>query len=159
MANLIQDDLARIGIACTPAPVEFNTMVVSLRQDFQYDAMLMGLGSSSPPDPGMYANFLTSTGATHYWNVRQTHPATAAESKLDRLYAHLITAFDPEERFHTWQEIVRTLNDEYFVIWLPSQKIKVPIRNRFGNIHPSVIPHRILWNIDRVFVKSTSAHT
>ncbi len=157
VANLIQDDLARIGIACSPAPVEFNTMVASLRQDFQYDAMLSGLGSGVPPDPGMYANFLTSSGVTHYWNVRQTRPATAAEASIDRLYGTLVTSMDTEERMRIWTEIVRTLNAEVFVVWLPSQKIKVPVRNGFGNVHPSVIPHRILWNIDRVFVKSASA--
>ena len=28
------------------------------------------------------------------------------------------------------------------------------LRNRFGNAQPSVIPHRLLWNIDRVYVKT-----
>jgi peptide/nickel transport system substrate-binding protein len=157
VANLIQDDLARIGVVCSPAPVEFNTMVANLRQDFQYDAMLMGLGSGVPADPAMYANFLTSAGVTHYWNVRQPRPSTAAEATIDRLYTTLASSIDVEERMRLWTEIVRTMNGEVFVVWLPSQKIKVPVRNSFGNVHPSVIPHRILWNIDRVFVKSASA--
>ena len=32
-------------------------------------------------------------------------------------------------------------------------KAKIPLRNRFGNAKPSVIPHRLIWNIDTVFVK------
>jgi len=40
------------------------------------------------------------------------------------------------------------------VVWLPVQIIKIPISNRFGNLEPTIIPHRILWNIDRVYMKS-----
>jgi peptide/nickel transport system substrate-binding protein len=156
VANLIQDDLARVGIACTPAPVEFNTMVTGLRQDFQYDAMLMGLGSSSPADPGMYANFFLSSGTAHYWHVRQARPGTLAEARIDRYYADLVAHLDEPTRQAAWLEIVRTMHEECFVIWLPSQMIKVPVRNGFGNVHPTVIPHRILWNIDRVFAKPLS---
>ncbi len=25
--------------------------------------------------------------------------------------------------------------------------------NRFGNVHPTILPHRLLWNIETVFVK------
>jgi peptide/nickel transport system substrate-binding protein len=156
VANLIQDDLAKIGIACTPAPVEFNTMITSLRQDFQYEAMLMGLGSGVPADPGMYANFFLSSGTSHYWHVRQTRPGSRAEAEIDRWYAALIANHDESKRLQAWSEIVKRLNEECFVIWLPSQMIKVPVRNGFGNVHPTVIPHRILWNIDRVFVKPLS---
>jgi hypothetical protein len=42
-------------------------------------------------------------------------------------------------------------------IWLPTLRVRIPVSNRFGNVEPSVIPHRILWNIDRVFLKSRSA--
>jgi hypothetical protein len=43
------------------------------------------------------------------------------------------------------------------VIWLPSVNIELPVRNGFGNIEPVAIPHRLLWNIDRVFVESRAA--
>jgi hypothetical protein len=56
-----------------------------------------------------------------------------------------------EVRKRTWAEIQRLVNDECFVMWLPTIKLKLPVRNGFGNVHPTVIPHRILWNIDRVF--------
>jgi hypothetical protein len=45
------------------------------------------------------------------------------------------------------------LNDECFVIWLPTQEMKIPIRTRFGNVHPSPMPHRILWNSVVLFDK------
>jgi len=39
------------------------------------------------------------------------------------------------------------------VIWLPVPKVEVPVRNRFGNLHPSSIRPRLLWNVETVFVK------
>jgi peptide/nickel transport system substrate-binding protein len=156
--SLIQDDLAQVGVACTPVPVEFNTLTTNLRQDFDYEAMLLGLGSASPPHPAMYANFVTSRGTTHYWHVRQERPETPAEARLDALYEQVIAAHEDSAQFAPWKEIVQVFNDECFVVWLPVQKIKVPVRNRFGNIHPTIVPHRILWNIDRVFVKDGGAN-
>jgi peptide/nickel transport system substrate-binding protein len=156
-ANFIRDDLAKVGIKCDPAPLEFNTLITNLRQDFQYEAILLGLQSATPPDPGMGQNVWKSTGLTHYWNIKQPHPETAAEARLDSLMTENISTIDVPTRQRTWKEMEDTLNQEGFVIWLPTLVYKVPIRNRFGNLHPTVIPHRIIWNIDRVFMKSRAA--
>jgi hypothetical protein len=40
------------------------------------------------------------------------------------------------------------------MVWLPTQVAKLPVRNRFGNLAPSVIPERLTWNADRVFVRA-----
>ena len=153
-ANLIKDDLARVGIDCIPAPVEFNTLMSNLRQDFQYDAILLGLQSGVPPDPvGQGQNTLRSSGLTHFWNVKQPRPESEAEARIDRLVEENLTTTDFAKRRAAWVEIEKLLNDECFVIWLPTQIMKLPVRNKFGNVRPSVIPHRILWNIEQVFVK------
>jgi len=154
MANLIKDDLAKVGIDCVPAPVEFNTLMSNLRQDFQYDALLLGLQSGVPPDPvGQGQNTLRSSGLTHFWNVKQPRPETPAEARIDQLVEENLTTTDFAKRRAAWVEIQKLLNDECFVIWLPTQIMKLPVRNKFGNVRPSVIPHRILWNIEQVFVK------
>ena len=68
-----------------------------------------------------------------------------------------MTTMDMAERKRTWTEIQNLVNEECYLIWLPVLEYKVPVRNRFGNVHPTVIPHRIIWNIDRVFVKPSAA--
>ncbi len=45
------------------------------------------------------------------------------------------------------------INEQSWFIWLPIVDDQVPVSNRFGNMQPSVMAHRILWNIERVFVK------
>lgn len=155
-ANFVKDDLARIGIQVDVVPMDFNAVITNLRDDFQYEAVLLGLQSATPPDPGMGQNVWRSSGATHYWHVKQTKPETAAEAKIDRLVEVNVTTLDMAERKRTWTEMQDVLNEQCFVVWLPTLVYKSPIRNRFGNLHPTVIPHRIIWNIDRVFVKPSA---
>lgn len=153
MANFIKDDLAKVGIRCTPTPVDFNTIVSHLRNDLQYDSALLGLGSAVPPDPGMGQNVWRSSGLTHYWNIRQPHPETPQEAQIDRLMDQNIATSDMVQRRKTWAGIESIVQDQCWIEWLPIVRTKLPISNKFGNLQPSIIPHRILWNIDRVFVK------
>ncbi len=154
-ANFIKDDLAKIGIQCDASPLEFNSLITNLRQDFQYESILLGLQSGVPPDPGMGQNVWRSGGLTHYWNIKQPKAETETEAKVDALMEANVTTMDMAERKRTWAEMQSLINEECFIIWLPCMIYKVPVRNRFGNVHPTVIPHRIIWNIDRVFMKTT----
>jgi peptide/nickel transport system substrate-binding protein len=157
MVNFIKDDLAKVGIRCVPSGMDFNTLITNLREDFQYEAILLGLQTGVPPDPGMGQNVWRSSGLTHYWNIKQPRPETPAEARIDRLMDENVGTTDMARRRQTWNEIQGLVNNECFIIWLPTIKAKLPARNRFGNLQPSVIPHRLLWNIDRVFVKSRPA--
>lgn len=60
---------------------------------------------------------------------------------------------DLVERRQAWHELMSVVNDQCWFVWLPVQIMKLPVRSKFGNVQPSPMPHRILWNIDRVFVK------
>ena len=152
-ATIICDDLRRVGIRAVPVQQDNNSVVTHVRQDFQYDAVMLGLSSPVPPDPGAAPNFLRSSGASHFWNVRQPSPETVAERAIDSLFQANVSSTDAKVRHRTWTEIQRTLNQVHFVIWLPSAGIKLPVRNGFGNLQPVALPHRLLWNIDRVFVQ------
>jgi peptide/nickel transport system substrate-binding protein len=153
LCNLIADDLSKVGIRCTLTPVDFNTLITNLREDFAYDAILLGLQAGVPPDPAMGQNVWRSSGLTHFWNIKQPKPETAAEAEVDRLMDVNIGTPELQARLAAWHRIEDILTEQCFVIWLPTLKAKIPIRNRFGNLQPSVIPHRIIWNIERVFVK------
>jgi peptide/nickel transport system substrate-binding protein len=154
MANFIRDDLAKVGIRVTLVPLDFNTLVTNLRDDFQYDAILLGLQSGVPPDPGMGQNVWRSSGRTHQWNPQQPTPATPQEARIDALMDILVSNPDLEARKQAWLETQNIVNEQNWLIWLPTRVAKLPMSNRFGNVHPSVIPHRLLWNIDQVFLKS-----
>jgi peptide/nickel transport system substrate-binding protein len=153
LMNFVRDDLAKIGVKVIPAPADFNTLVTNIREDFDYESMLLGLSSSVPPDPGMGQNVWRSSGNTHYWDVRQPKPDTPGEAQINLLMDQLIGTNDLGERKRYWTDIENIVNDQGWFEWLPTQVLKVPVRNRFGNMRPSVMPHRILWCIDQAYVK------
>jgi len=137
--------------------VDFNTLVTNIREDFGYESILLGLSSGVPPDPGMSQNVFRSSGPTHYWNIRQEHAENETDATLDRLMDENLRALDMTERKRVWKEMADLINRECLVVWLPTQIQRLPVRNEFGNIQPSVIPHRLLWNIDRVYQKRPKA--
>ncbi len=153
MVNLIRDDLSKVGIRASLVPLEFNTLLTRVRNDFQYDACLLGLGSAVPADPGMGQNVWKSSGSTHYWRLRSPKPATAEEARVDVLMDRLVHTRDFAARRAAWHEIMQIVNDQCWLVWLPVMDLRLPIRSRFGNVAPSPMPHRILWNSDRIFVR------
>jgi peptide/nickel transport system substrate-binding protein len=155
MATLIQDDLNKVGIKSIPSGLDFNTLVTKTRNDFQYDVCQLGLGSAVPADPGMGANFWKSSGLTHYWDMKQPEgrPDTPAEGRIDELFQKNVSTLDLAARKAAYHEMSQTLNDECLLIWLPTVLMRLPVSDRYGNVHPSPMPHRILWNSDRIFQK------
>ena len=151
---MIHDDLAKVGIRISADYVPFNPLLVSLRTAFDYEAIFLGLGSPVPPDPALSANVFRSSGLTHFWNVGQKTPETPEEVRLNRLADVISGSFDLKERHRAYAEAVQIMNQQNWFIWLPTQIIKLPVRSRFGNAAPQPVPHRILWNSERMFVKS-----
>ena len=154
MANFIRDDLAKVGIRVVLAPVDFNTLITNLRDDFQYEAILLGLQTAVPPDPGMGQNVWRSSGRNHNWNAQQPKPETPQEARIDALMDVIVGTPDFEKRKTAWVEIQNLVNEQAWLIWLPTLRAKLPLSNRFANTSPSAIRHRLLWNIDRVYLKS-----
>ncbi len=153
MINLVKDDLAKVGVKLTPSLMDFNTMITKIRSDFTYEAALLGLGSAVPSDPGMGQNVWKSSGLTHYWNIKQEKPETPEEARIDQLMAQNILTQDLAVRKQTWGEVMQIVNEQCWLVWLPAQQMKLPIRSHFGNVQPSPMPHRILWNADRIYRK------
>jgi peptide/nickel transport system substrate-binding protein len=152
-ANFIKDDLAKVGIRVTLTPIDFNTLVTNIRNDLQFEAVLMGNQSGVPPDPANAQNFLRSTGISHYWFVRQQKPATPEEARIDGLMNTFVSTLDLAERKAIWKEVQTIMNEQGWLVWLPILNVKLPMSNRFGNAQPSIMAHRLIWNIDRVYVK------
>jgi peptide/nickel transport system substrate-binding protein len=156
MANFVKDDLAKVGIKVTLVPVDFNTLVTNLRSDLQYDAILLGLQSGVPPDPSNMQNVWRSKGLMHEWSINQTKPDTPEESRIDKLMDIIVTDLDLNARKAAYKEVETIANEQEWMIWLPIRRQKVPISNRFGNLQPSILPHRLLWNIEQVYVKASN---
>ncbi len=153
LLNMIAEDLKKVGIRAIQTPVDFNTAITRIRDDKSYESMLLGLQSGVPPDPSMGQNVYRSSGKTHYWYLEQPTPATPQEARIDELMERIGSTNDVAARKRWWLEVKNIVNDQCWFIWLPSLKHYNMVSDKFGNVHPSIIPHRILWNIERVYRK------
>src|SRR5439155_2087464 len=124
MLNFVQADLQKVGIKVIPTPLDFNTLITNLRQDFQYEAMLLGLQSGVPPDPGMGQNVYRSSGLTHYWNIKQPKPETPEEAEIDRLISQNVTTVDMAARHRTCDRLQTIMNYQLRVVCLLTQMQK-----------------------------------
>lgn len=153
LMQFVREDLARIGVRCIPVTMEFLTLMDHVRTGRGYDAALLGLGSGVPPDPLMSQNVWRSSGNSHFWNLAPD-PPTRAEARVDSLLDRMAAILDLAERRRLWSAIEAIVIEECWLVMLPVQDVELPIRSRFGNLEPTVIPHRFLWNADRIFVRS-----
>jgi ABC-type transport system substrate-binding protein len=83
----------------------------------------------------------------------QLKPETPEEARIDSLMDKLVSTPDLDVRKAAWNEIQNIVNTQAWIEWLPTVNTKLPMRNGFGNGNPSVIPPRLIWNIERVYVK------
>jgi ABC-type transport system substrate-binding protein len=109
-----------------------------------------------PPSPANGQNVWRSSGETHEWFIKQQKPATPQEARIDELLDQIITTQDLEARRAAWKEIQTIVNDQAWMIWLPILDYMLPASNKFGNLQPSIMAHRLLWNIERVYAKGAN---
>lgn len=153
MAAVIQEDLAKLGIAVQIAPIDFQGLSERWMTSFDYDAILLGVGLTAI-DPSSYASFLPSKGSAHQWRPKQSEPATEWEARVDELFAQQAQEIDPAVRKKTFNEIQSVLAEEMPVIPIASRHIVSAVNDRVGNLSPSGILPYSLWNADRLFIKN-----
>jgi peptide/nickel transport system substrate-binding protein len=139
MANIIKEDLARVGIQCTVSAVEFNTLITKLRETLDYEAMLLGLTGGVPPHPMQGANVMRSSGKTHFWDMAQTTPARAWEAEIDGLFDAMSVTMDERELQRLNNRVQRIVSENQPVCYTVSRRGLIAIRNRFVGLQPSVM--------------------
>lgn len=152
MAAVIQEDLAKLGIAMQLAPISTPELTKRWADSFDYDAILFGT-TQTGMDPAGFATFLKSAGTVHQWHPKQQKPATEWEAKIDQLVTSLSEEFDREARRKAFNEIQAIMAEETPVVSIVSRHVVSAANSRVGNFVPgSFLPYS-LWNADRLFVR------
>lgn len=150
MAGLIRKDLEALGIDVMFVQVEFNALVSRLDATFDWDATLLGL-SGGGAEPHFGANVWVSSGRTHMWYPKQKKPATAWEATLDSLVVAGVTTADTAARKRAYDSLQSVVHRQQPYIYIGHPESMHAIRNRFGNIDPTVLGGA-LHNIDEIYV-------
>ncbi len=152
IGNIICDSLKRIGLDARLSMVDFNRLVTSLADSYDYEACLLGLTGSLEPVGGM--NVYLSSGRTHQWHPNQEEPATEAEAKIDVLMNKYLKAPEYEQQKQYSFEVQRIMAEQQFMIYTVAPYVYVAVRDKFGNLNPTPLRPRVLWNSEKLFVKS-----
>ncbi|MFH1504647.1 MAG: ABC transporter substrate-binding protein [Candidatus Omnitrophota bacterium] len=135
IASLIKKDLEAVGIKVYFLPLDFNNLVNKLTVTFDWEMVLIGLTGGIEPYFGK--NVWSYEGNLHMWNYSKK-PIADYESKIESIFNLSAKTLDEEKRkeqFAQWQEIV---SEELPLIYTVVPYSIYAVRNRFGNLHPTV---------------------
>ena len=85
-----------------------------------------------------------------------------AGNDVDQLVDLIKGSTDQAQRKTWWSELNTIANQQAWVIWLPVQVMKVPVRDRFANVRPAVggtSAGAIVWNAEEFFVQPQGRET
>ena len=151
-AAVVQEDLRKLGMEVGVAPVENAQVNERLNQTYDYEAVFFGT-TVTEPDPSSYVDVLRSSSPQHFWNPKQTSPATDWERRVDELAAAQARETDHERRRQLFREIQQIMAEQLPVIPVASRHIPVAASPRVGNYRPSPLPPFSLWNAEELFIK------
>ena len=140
--EIIQAGLTRIGIQADIEVIEFGTIVEQLTSTYDWEAILIGFGSSS--EPHFSTSFWHSSESLHLWNPNQSEPATTWEAEIDSLFVRAGQELDHAQRvrhYHLAQEIAA---DNAPVVYTTHSERLTAVRNVFGNVTPTLFG---LWDV------------
>ena len=151
-AQIIRDNLAKIGIRLEIQLLLPNELVARLLNSLDYEAILFAF---TPTDvvPDLQTDFWYSSGKNHAWAPAQEKPQTAWEADVDRHIARLVKSLDPVERRQAFFEVQRIWSRELPAIPTVAPDILVGWSNRLGNLLPSILPPHLLWNAEELTKK------
>lgn len=152
IGNIIKADLAKIGVKMIFSPIEFNTLVVKIDNEYTYECCLLGVGGGDP-DPSSGTHIWLSSGRMHQWFPNQKKPATEWEARIDRLMNLQMTTLDRRKRKAYFDAIQYIISDQAPYIYLVTPLVFVAASDKFQNLVPTILSHHLLWNIEEVWVK------
>lgn len=116
MATLFAQELEKLGIKMTVRPIDFQNLVERVSVSYDWDAILVGLGSNYWPSSG--SNVWPSTGNFHLWNPLQKEPTTDWEKRINYLYETGLYTLDEQERREKYREFQEIILEELPIIYL-----------------------------------------
>src|SRR5262249_50308693 len=81
ISALIQQDLSKLGMKVSLAPLETRAFLSKIDETHDYEAGLLSI-LSGDTDPSAEVNVLLSRGSGHWWHPQQAQPATPWEARI-----------------------------------------------------------------------------
>jgi peptide/nickel transport system substrate-binding protein len=152
MATIIQDDLAQLGMKVRVVALEFGAVVNRLMKTHDYEACMMGL-TSGDADPTPEMNVWLSSGDTHLWHPKESHPANPWEAEIDGLMQQQLITLDYAKRKRLYDRVQEIIAQNVPIICLASPNVLVAAKNRVANFQPAILDSYTLWNVEQLYLQ------
>ncbi len=158
IGNILVENLKKLGMEVTFAPIDFNTLVQKLVVNGDWEAVIIGLTGGDEPQGG--ANVWKVKGSLHFWNY---HPDVKKfvdpndyylpewEKEIDTIFDENVKYLDKEkvyQMFSRYQELV----SEYLpLIYTTQQLFLYAYSTKLHNVDPTNMGGIVGWNMDWVW--------
>lgn len=154
LANLIKDDLAKVGITVSIRPLPFNELLPRIIHRRDYEAVLLGWGSSVPPEPTLFKDVFLSSGGNHLWDPSQATPRRPWEAEMNTLIQAASTGLDFKARKAALDRLMHIFSDQLPQIMLVVEEEHAAAQRRIGNFRPSPLQPKTHWNLPQLYLKT-----
>ena len=148
-AQVIQDNLSKIGIRAGIQHMLPNEIASRFLSSFEYEAILFGF---TPTDvaPDLQTDLWFSSGKIHFWCPNQEKPVRAWEAAIDDLIAKLVRSIDPAARKAGFNRVQEIWAEQMPAIPTIAPNILVGWSEKLGNMHPSILAPHLIWNAEEI---------
>lgn len=149
MAAMIQQDLAKIGIAVHVVTLDFPSLIERISRSRDYEVCLLGLVNVEP-DPSEMMNVLLSSAGNHPWHPSEPRPQTAWEAEIDRLMMAQAGESRYEVRRREFARVQEILHEQAPLIPLLHPDALMAISPRLAAAEPSAFFPHSFWDAERI---------
>lgn len=149
---VLRDELAQVGIAIEPAPLEFGAMIQRMLA-CDYDAMYYR-PLTTDMDPAGNLDFWLSSGSAHFWNLEQGPSASDWERRIDTLMLEQAATVESERRHQQFNLVQRIFAENLPVLHFAAPRLYYGHSVRVRGVVPSVQRPPVLWNADSLSLVS-----
>lgn len=149
-ANLIRNDLEKLGMKVNFLPVDFNSLVTRINATRDWEAIMIGLTGGI--DPHFGKNVWSTGGHLHLWNLGSPRSVYEWEKEVDRIFQQAARDLDQKKRkalYDKWQEI---MCENQVMTFTATSAVLYAVRDKFGNLKPTVYGG-LFHNIEEIYIK------
>ncbi len=148
-AQIIQDNLSKIGIRVGIQYLLPNEIASRFLSSFEYEAILFGFtGTDTAPD--LQTNLWYSSGNIHFWQPNQRQPEREWEAVIDSLITRLVRSTDHRARKAGFDQAQALWVKHMPAIPTIAPNILAGWNNTLGNIRPSILAPHLIWNAEEI---------
>jgi len=134
--------------------LDFPSLLERIGKTMQYESCLLGLNNGDV-DPDSQMNVWLSSSSNHAWNPRQASPATPWEAEIDRLMKAQASEAVAARRKALFDRVQEIVWEQAPIIYVLNRNALVAVAQPLGNVRPSVLAPRVIWNIDEIYLAGT----